>query len=237
MMDTAEVRAVPDVRPTSGTQPSAADRVFNHAKAAILARRIAPHELLTEGELAEAVGVSRTPVREALLRLQAEGLVRLLPKRGALVLPVTPAEVADVLETRRLIETFAVRKAITDSGPELVVHLEMHLQGMRAALRTRDARAYVEADRDFHDQIVAATGNEILTTLYRSLRDRQLRMGVVNLLDETTGAVDTSGVARMRANIADHEAILTAIAARTVRAGEAAVIAHLDRAGQQLARH
>jgi DNA-binding FadR family transcriptional regulator len=69
------------------------------------------------------------------------------------------------------------------------------------------------------------------------LRDRQLRMGVVNLLDESTGAVDTAGAARMRANIADHEAILAAIAARSVRAGEAAVAAHLERAEQQLRRH
>jgi DNA-binding GntR family transcriptional regulator len=230
MMDTAER---PEPREL---HLSAADRVFNHAKSAILSRRIAPHELLTEGELADAVGVSRTPVREALLRLQAEGLVRLLPKRGALVLPVTPAEVADVLETRRLIETFAVRKAIAESRPGLVGHLEAHLAAMRAGLRERDARAYAEADREFHDQIVAATGNEIFTTLYRSLRDRQLRMGVVNLLDENTGSVDASGVARMRVNIADHEAILAAISARTVRAGEAAVNAHLDRAHQQLAR-
>lgn len=232
-MDTAEVRR-DAVRLRGELHSSAADRVFDHAKAAILSRRYAPHELLTEGELADAVGVSRTPVREALLRLQAEGLVRLLPKRGALILPVTAAEVADVLEARRIIETFAVRKAIANSGPELVVRLEIHLLGMRDALRTREARPYVEADRDFHDEIVAATGNEILTALYRSLRDRQLRMGVVNLLEERTGAVD---VARMRANIADHEAILAAIAARGIRAGEAAVTAHLDRAEQQLGRH
>ena len=112
-----------------------------------------------------------------------------------------------------------------------------HLDRMRAALQARAARDYVEADRDFHEEIVAATGNGILTTLYRSLRDRQLRMGVVNLLDESTGAVDPAGVARMRANIADHEAILAAIAARSVRAGEAAVTAHLDRAEEQLRRH
>lgn len=217
--------------------PSAADRVFEHAKAAILARRIGSHELLTEGELADAVGVSRTPVREALLRLQAEGLVRLLPKRGALVLPVTADEVADVLETRRLIETYAVRKAVAAAAPEVIEGLARHLDGMRAALRARDARAYVEADRDFHEQIVAGTGNAILATLYRSLRDRQLRMGVVNLLDESTGSVDPAGQARMRANIADHEAILAAITARTVRGAEAAVTAHLDRAEQQLTRH
>jgi DNA-binding GntR family transcriptional regulator len=226
MMDTAEVQML-----------SAADRVYCYAKDAILARRLGVHDLLTEGELADAVGVSRTPVREALLRLQADGLVRLLPKRGALVLPVTPDEVADVLETRRLVETFAVRKAITGpAGAGLVDALENHLADMRTAMRERDARAYAEADRDFHEAIVAATGNTILTTLYRSLRDRQLRMGVVNLLEERTGELDHAGVARMRANIADHEAILAGISTRAIRAGESAVTAHLDRAAEQLRR-
>jgi DNA-binding GntR family transcriptional regulator len=229
MMDTVEAQA-------TGPQ-SAADRVYEYAKAGILGRRFAPHDLLTEGDLAAAVGVSRTPVREALLRLQADGLIRLLPKRGALVLPVTPDEMADVLETRRLIETFAIRKAIAAAGPSLVYRLEDHLERMRQAARAHAARDYAEADRDFHEEIVAATGNDILTTLYRSLRDRQLRMGVVNLLDEDTGSVDPAGVARMRANIADHEAIRHAIAARSVRAGEAAVGAHLERAEQQLRRH
>ena len=228
MMDTAEA---PNLR------LSASDRVYRYAKDAILSRRLGAHDLLTEGELADSVGVSRTPVREALLRLQAEGLVRLLPKRGALILPVTPDEVADVLETRRLVETYAVRKAITAHVPGLVHLLEEHLDRMRTAMRERAARAYAEADRDFHEAIVAATGNEILTTLYRSLRDRQLRMGVVNLLADDTGELDSAGVARMRSNIADHEAILAGIAARTVRAGEAAVTAHLDRAEHQLGRH
>lgn len=213
--------------------PSASDRVFAHAKAAILARRYAPHDLLTEGELADAVGVSRTPVREALLRLQADGLVRLLPKRGALVLPVTAEEIADVLETRRLIETYAVRKAVTKTRPGLVDRLTADLQRMRAAMAAHDATAYVEADRDFHAQIVVATGNRILDDLYRSLRDRQLRMGVVNLLDRDSAELDPK---RLRATIAEHQAILDAIAARSVRAAEAAVTAHLDSAERLLNR-
>jgi DNA-binding GntR family transcriptional regulator len=223
MMDTAEVRAV----------SSAADRVYAYAKDAVLSRRYAPHDLLTEGELATAVGVSRTPVREALLRLQADGLVRLLPKRGALVLPVTADEITDVLETRRLIESFAVRKAVGRAGTELIGSLTGYLEAMRRALRDRNAQAYVEADREFHAAIVAATDNQILIGVYRSLRERQLRMGVVNLLDDNAARVDP---ARMRAMIVEHEAIRDALAARTVRAAEAAVTAHLDSAERLLAR-
>ncbi len=212
---------------------SASARVYTYAKAGILARRYAPHDLLTEGELAEAVGVSRTPVREALLRLQAEGLVRLLPKRGALVEPVTADEIADVLETRRLVETFAVRKAVTVPGVALVTRLAGHLQAMRDAMGVRDAGRYVEADRDFHAELVAATGNAILIDLYRSLRDRQLRMGTINLLATDSGNVDP---ARMKATLAEHQAIMDAVAARTVRGAEAAVGVHLERAEALLSR-
>ncbi len=233
-MDTAEILVASDVRAAAAAKGgSAADRVYAYAKAGVLARRYAPHDLLTEGELAAAVGVSRTPVREALLRLQADGLVRLLPKRGALVLPVTAAEVTDVLETRRLIETFAVRKAVHSATPELIAALSRHLERMRLAMKDHDAPAYVEADRDFHAEIVAATGNEIIITVYRSMRERQLRMGVVNLLGAGSSAANPS---RMRAMIADHEAILHALTARTVRAAESAVAAHLDHAERLLGR-
>ena len=119
---------------TPGTlrEPSAAERAYDYVKGEILARRFAAHDLLSEGQLADAVGVSRTPVREALLRLQGEGLVRLLPKRGALVLPVTVDEAADVMETRRLVESFAARKVLT-SRPQaaLVPVLDGYLQDAR----------------------------------------------------------------------------------------------------------
>src|SRR4051812_50176230 len=83
-------------------QPPAADRVYQHVKQAVLERRYEGGTLLTEGELAEAVGVSRTPVREALLRLEVEGLLRLYPEKGALVLPVSAQEIRDGIETRQL---------------------------------------------------------------------------------------------------------------------------------------
>ncbi|WP_116995650.1 GntR family transcriptional regulator [Desertimonas flava] len=218
--------------PAAVSEASAADRAYAYVRGEVLCRRIAGNDLITEGQIADAVGVSRTPVREALLRLQADGMVRLLPKRGALVLPVTAEEMADVLETRRLVETFAARRAVTDGSPtQLVAALQAHIDDMRDAAKRRDTVAYVEADRAFHLEIVAAAGNEILTTLYRSLRDRQLRMGVVNLLAD--GDVDP---ARMRRSADEHEQITQAIASRSVRAVDAAVDAHLDDAGRLLSR-
>jgi DNA-binding GntR family transcriptional regulator len=225
-LSTGQITVVP-------ANASAADRAYAYVRHEILARRMAANDLISEGQVADAVGVSRTPVREALLRLQAEGMLRLLPKRGALVLPVSAEEMADVLETRRLVETFAARKVVADGhvGP-LVARLQSDIDEMRAAAKRRDTTAYVEADRAFHFDLVAAAGNEILTALYRSLRDRQLRMGVVNLLAED-GAVDP---ARMRKTADEHERITDAIASRSVRAVDVAIGEHLDDAGRLLAR-
>jgi DNA-binding GntR family transcriptional regulator len=234
-MDTSILRTE-EVAAVAAEGRSAADRAHAYVRGEILARRMSGNDLISEGQIADAVGVSRTPVREALLRLQSEGMVRLLPKRGALVLPVTPEEMADVLETRRLVESHAARKVVTEPVPgsigRLVAALHEHVDGMRDAARRRDTVAYVEADRAFHVELVAAAGNEILTSLYRSLRDRQLRMGVVNLLAED-GVADT---ARMRRSADEHERIAEAIASRSVRAAEAAIGAHLDDAGRLLSR-
>jgi DNA-binding GntR family transcriptional regulator len=216
--------------------PSAAERVYRYVRTEILARRVVGHDVLSEGQIAAAVGVSRTPVREALLRLEAEGVLRLLPKRGALVLPVTTEQMLDLIEARRLIETFAVRKVIETANPAktaaLVAALNRHLDTMRAALAANDGSAYVTADRDFHAEVVEAAANTILSDTYRGLRDRQLRSGVVNLLDSSA----EPDVERIRATLADHEQITHAISNQASPAAEAAVNGHLDHAEQWLGR-
>ncbi|MFE4868618.1 GntR family transcriptional regulator [Streptomyces sp. NPDC056682] len=182
-------------------QPPAADRVYMHVKQAVLDRRYEGGTLLTEGELAEAVGVSRTPVREALLKLEVEGLLKLYPKKGALVLAVSAQETADVVETRLLVEEFAVRRAVP--APErLVVRLQELLTEQKAHAAAGDLAALAVADRCFHAEIVRNAGNEILARLYDQMRDRQLRMGV---------AVMHAQPDRVAKNIAEHEEMLAAI--------------------------
>lgn len=152
---------------------SAAQRVYEHVKNGILDATYAPGELLTEGSVSEHVGVSRTPVREALLRLEGEGLVRLYPKKGALVVPVTAKEAEDVLEARALVERYAAprawarRRSLSDDLDPLV-------EAMRAHRDSADPVAFTQADRLFHERIVTAAGNDVLARLYRSLRERQL---------------------------------------------------------------
>jgi DNA-binding GntR family transcriptional regulator len=188
-------------------QPPAAERVYAHVKQGVLDRRYGGGTLLTEGELADAVGVSRTPVREALLRLEAEGLLRLYPKKGALVLPVSSQEIADVVETRLLVEEHAARKAVP-APPALLARLEELLARQRREADAGDLAAVALTDRTFHAEIVRAGGNEILSRLYDQLRDRQLRMGV---------AVMHSHPDRVAKTLTEHRLILDAL-----RSGDAA---------------
>ncbi|OIV38205.1 GntR family transcriptional regulator [Mangrovactinospora gilvigrisea] len=204
--------------------PPAAERVYAHVKRAILSRRYAGGSLLTEGGLADEVGVSRTPVREALLRLEMEGLLKLYPKKGALVLPVSAQEIADVMQARRLVEQFAVRAAIP-APVQLLDQLEELVAEQKAAEAAGNGEGFAQADRAFHRAIVVAAGNVIIENWYDQLRDRQLRMGV-EFARSTTD--------RVRRSIDDHEAILHAL-----RSGEAVGAAelagtHIDRIEREL---
>lgn len=200
--------------------PTATSRAYDHVKKAILDRAYPGGALLSEGEIAGEVGVSRTPVREALLRLEVEGLVRLYPKRGALVLPVSPQEIADVLETRELVETFTAGRATIDA--RLIEELSGLLTAMREHSEADDAREFVRADRCFHRALVAAAGNEILTQLYDSLRDRQLRMARLTVSDPVRTADAIRGHAEILEAVrsGDRERIRAAIERhlRTARA-------------------
>ena len=95
---------------------TATDRAYEFTKGRVLDSTFAGGDLITEGEVADALGMSRTPVREAFLRLEGEGLLRLYPKRGALVVPVSVGEVEAVSETRMLVERFALDKVLANGG-------------------------------------------------------------------------------------------------------------------------
>ena len=159
---------------------SATDRAYDFAKERILDGRYDGGALISEGEVAEGVGLSRTPVREAFLRLESDGLLRLYPKRGALVVPVSVSEVESVMETRLLVERHALEKVVR-RGVDLAEQLHAELDRQRRLADADRPRDFVEADREFHRLFVAGAGNPILLALHDSLRDRQSRMGLTAL--------------------------------------------------------
>jgi DNA-binding GntR family transcriptional regulator len=181
--------------------PSATTRVYQHLKRAILERIHAEGALLSEAEIAATVGVSRTPVREALLRLESEGLVALYPKRGVLVRPVSAEEIEDVIDARRLVEVHAAARA-WERRERLVPDLVRLLDAMRAARDDADVPGLMAADRAFHEAVVAGGGNTILAELYQRLRDRQMRIGITALRLEPE---------RMDRAVADHAELVEAL--------------------------
>jgi DNA-binding GntR family transcriptional regulator len=195
----------------------AKDRAYTFTKRRVLDATYAGGDLLTEGEVAEALGMSRTPVREAFLRLEGEGLLRLYPKRGALVVPVSAQEVEAVMETRALVERFAIEKAVA-RGADLAAEMTAAIERQEQRAAADDLDGFVAADREFHTVFVAAAGNAIVLALYDSLRDRQQRMGVTALRREPR---------RLGQILEEHRELTEAIAARDADRALALLDAHL----------
>jgi DNA-binding GntR family transcriptional regulator len=196
----------------------AKDRAYAFTKQRVLDATYAGGELLTEGEVADALGMSRTPVREAFLRLEGEGLLRLYPKRGALVVPVSAQEVEAVMETRALVERFAFAKAI-EREADVAGAMRDAIARQEEHAEAGDLDGFVAADREFHTVLVAAAGNEIVMSLYDSLRDRQQRMGVTALRREPR---------RLAEILDEHRGLTDAIEEGDVEATLALLDAHLQ---------
>jgi DNA-binding GntR family transcriptional regulator len=205
MIRVREIGAVPE---------QAQDAVYRWLKQHVLSLPGHQGQFLTETEVCRATGTSRTPVREALLRLEADGLLEILPKKGAYVPPIGDVEVDAVMEARGLVEDWCVRRA-ADPRLSPVSDLERLLDEQRMLVEA--PTPFIECDREFHRTIVRAAGNAVLATFYESLRDRQLRMG----LHAIVAAKD-----RKESVLAEHAAIVDAL-----REGDS------ERAAEAMATH
>lgn len=197
---------------------SAADRAYAFVKEQIVTGAYPGGSLISEGEVSAAVEVSRTPVREAFLRLEVEGLLRLYPKRGALVVPVSAAEIRDVLDARLAVEQHAARAAIrAGRHHELAAELRAILS-LHSPEAPPDAGQFTELDRQFHSALVESAGNRLLAAFYRTLRDRQLRMGTAALMRDP-GRYDTI--------LSEHAGLADLIDAGDAESAADALAAHL----------
>lgn len=151
------------------------DVVFNTLRRAIITGEFAPGERLMEISLANRLGVSRTPVREAIRKLELEGLVIMIPRKGAQVAKITEKSLRDVIEIRCVLEEFAASLAcerITEEGKEKLK--QAHWQFVEA-VQSNDIITIVEKDENFHDAIFQATCNDKLITIINNLREQFYR--------------------------------------------------------------
>ena len=160
------------------------DVVFNTLRDAILKGELEPGERLMEIQLAERLGVSRTPIREAIRKLELEGLVLMIPRKGAEVAKISEKSLRDVLEVRRSLEELAAELACQRMDAEALKDLEDAQKAFIQAVESGETMTMAEADEHFHDVIYMGTGNTRLVQILNNLREQMYRYRVEYLKDE-----------------------------------------------------
>ena len=166
---------------------------YHRIKDEILENRMAPGFQATEPEIAERLGMSRTPVREALIRLQEDGLVEVIPRRGMRVLPVSPDDMREIYEVLCCVEAeagmlLAARRPNTrDTAP-----LEATIRDMEVALETDDLDAWAAADALYHETLVSLCGNGRLAAIATTYQNQahRVRIFTLRLRERPVGSTD-----------------------------------------------
>lgn len=198
------------------TAAPARERVYSYVCEQILKGHFPGGSFIEEEQISSAVSVSRTPVREAFHRLEAEKFIDLLPRRGALVRQVTASELADLYESRRVIEGYAIARICQDKLP-LSDEMATLLERMRSPDEP-DHYEHVLLDRLFHRSLVAASGNAVLAELYDSLRSRQLRVAMTAL---------SLNPQRIHRIMTEHQQLLKALLAHDENGARTVIDQHL----------
>ena len=191
---------------------------FKNSLQAILKGEMEPGERLMEIQLAKKLGVSRTPIREAIRKLELEGLVIMIPRRGAEVAGITEKALRDVLEVRRSLEELAIELAVARMKEDDIKALEAARIEFREALTTNDMIRIAQADEKFHDVIYAGTYNDKLVQLLNNLRDQIYRYRLEYIKD----------VGKRQLILIEHENILNAVKTRNLELGRRAMREHID---------
>ena len=177
------------------------DVIFETLRKAIVSGDIKPGERLMEVSLADQMGVSRTPVREAIRRLEAEGLVTMTPRKGTHVSELSVKDIMDVLEVRTVLDKLATDLAAKRMQPAQLKSLESVHKQYISCVERENMEGAVKKDVEFHDLIYAASGNPRLVAVAGSLREHIYRFRVIYM----SGSLIAENV------LNEHEEILTAL--------------------------
>jgi DNA-binding GntR family transcriptional regulator len=203
---------------------SLSEVVTERIRGRILDGTLKPGERLVEDRLSVELGVSRVPVREALRGLSAEGLVTLLPRRGATVVEVTPQSVAELVEVRALLEGLNARLAAQRHDPEIVAKLEETLARGNEAAKAGTAEELARLNAEFHEQLAEASRNSVLCEVMRSLRER------------TSIAFAINGRRRAREDWKEHAGVLSAVIAGDAELAALLATRHVQNAAMAFAK-
>jgi DNA-binding GntR family transcriptional regulator len=202
-------------------------KVYNHIREMILSGAIAPNERLIEAKIADKIGTSRTPVREALHSLELERLITSMPSVGYMVKPISEEDVSQICDIRAILEGLAARWAIEKAHKKLIKDLSKNIASVEAEAEKGNVKAFVELDGQFHEIISKHSGSDRLLELTQTLRRHMLRYRAqsIFLKDVVLRAID------------GHKGILEAIETGDIQKVNEAINRHLEQSKKDTLRY
>ena len=192
---------------------------YTQIKNQILYCELEPNAFLNEEMLCDTLCMSRTPVRDALGRLEQEGLIQIVPKKGFFVTPVSFNEINMVYEGRMLIEPYVLRNYCDQLRKDKIKALEATLEAEKSSIGRSSERIFIY-DNDFHDMLISLCQNRYFLDLYCKLRDSNMRLRIVSGMN----AED-----RLKATVEEHLAVFSGILENNSEKAAAAMIEHLEK--------
>ena len=200
------------------------DAVLTRLRDMIIEGKFSPGQRINEGLVCRQLGVSRTPLREAIKTLMSEGLVDILPARGAIVAAFSERDLKETLETLKALEQFAGRAACERASDEVLRTIEAIHVEMMSLYKERTRLEYFKLNQSIHSAIVSAGGNSTLMRSHGALQARIKRFRFVGNTEPDKWA----------AAVAEHEQIIAALMARNADALALVLGRHLDNAFQRV---
>jgi DNA-binding GntR family transcriptional regulator len=202
-------------------------KIYEYLREQLLRGEIAPHEHLIEAKIAEKIGTSRTPVREALHSLELEGLIASIPRVGYVVKSISADEVEEICEIRAAIEGLAARWAIEKGYGKLVEELKKNISMSEEKVSKGNVKAFVDMDAQFHEIISKCSGSQRLLELAQTLRRHMLRYRIQSIyaVDNVLRAID------------GHKGILKAIEKKNLEEVSQAIRHHMEQSKRDVLQY
>ncbi|MBI2411902.1 MAG: GntR family transcriptional regulator [Deltaproteobacteria bacterium] len=195
------------------------ERIVDFIKDSIVTGRLKPGERVPEQDIAASFGISRTPIREAFRQLESEGFITVVPRKGAVVSPITDKDVSEFYAIKSLLEGFAARTACEKLTPKEIRKLEGLNSQMEKAAEKGDVKAFFKLDNQFHDTFLKSCGNEKLSALVHHLVQQFERFRIT--------ALALPG--RMRDSVKQHNEIIEAFKSNDTARVDTLVRANAER--------
>jgi DNA-binding GntR family transcriptional regulator len=202
-------------------------KIYDHLREQLLSGEIPPHHHLIENKIANEIGTSRTPVREALHSLEFEGLIESIPRVGYVVKPINEAEVEEICEIRVAIEGVGARWAMGKAPQKLIEELKKNISVSEEMAIHGDPKKFIDLDAQFHEVIAGLSGSKRLQELAQTLRRHMLRYRIqsIYLMDNVLRAID------------GHKGILEAIEKGDLEEVNKAIKRHLEQSKKDILRY